>query len=226
MPPKKAAAAEPQQIVVPEIRIEKMRLRIVGLAPLVIHQFSEKAKQMIRDKQAKKAKTGGRDIREPEREYNEARYRLADGRDGYPAGGIRNAIIEACSFVQDVTKVHTRGAIFVNRKDVLVPIEREPGVAYGVDVHPTMREDMVRVGGKGPGTGAADIRYRPEYDPWSIPILVEFDGSIMSPSQVINLIKRAGFSIGIGEGRPQKGRQWGMFDVVADDADDLKQAAE
>jgi hypothetical protein len=133
-------------------------------------------------------------------------------------------MVDACSFVDGVTKVTARGAFHVNLGEELVPIEGGKAKKRAVkqspfgDCEPTQREDMVRVGGKGPGTGTADLRYRPEYTGWSIPIRVDYNSSVISMEQIVNLLNLAGFSIGIGEWRPQKDGQWGMFEVVADEA--------
>ena len=193
-----------KSIHIPAIRRSVVKLRLVGMSPLVTHNWSEKAKSEMRAKQQGKARRK-KDPKDPDAEFDAARYRLEDGRDGFPAVGIRKAIIGAARYVDGLTLVETRGSVFVNLGQELVPIEAPA---------PAMREDMVRVGGRGPGTGTADLRYRPEYWPWQIPIEVMFMG--LTPEQVVNLVKLAGVHVGIGEWRPEKDGQWGMFDVRTD----------
>lgn len=71
---------------------------------------------------------------------------------------------------------------------------------------------MVRV-----GMGTADIRYRPEFVDWRIPVTLKINASVISPEQVANLLNIAGFGVGIGEWRPEKNGQYGRFHVATSD---------
>jgi hypothetical protein len=84
-------------------------------------------------------------------------------------------------------------------------------VAEIVGTTPTMREDMVRLSGP---SRAADIRYRPEFEQWEIPITMRYhsDGKY-SIDQLLNLINYGGMYCGIGEWRPEKDGQNGMFEL-------------
>lgn len=239
-----------QIIEIPEIEVDTVALRLVGISPLVTHCWSYKALAIIRNKQQQQA-ASPRGAKNPEHDYEFARYRFfransvtkreqaepkkaEDGRDGFPAHRIKEAMVQACSFLpRQVTKTLMRGAVFVNVGTYLVPLQyaknpndpRAAWLSYGVNVQPTMREDVERVGGKGKGTGAPDLRYRPQYDNWSIPIVLSFNRRLLSPAQLVNLLKVAGFHVGLGEHRPEKGGDWGMFTVVAD-TQAMQEAAE
>lgn len=80
-----------------------------------------------------------------------------------------------------------------------------------------MREDMVRV-----GMGTADLRYRPEYTDWSVDLTIEYNSNVLQAEQVLNLIRLAGFSVGICEWRPEKNGDFGRFDI---DMKSTKEAA-
>ena len=71
---------------------------------------------------------------------------------------------------------------------------------------PVIREDIVRV-----GQNQTDLRYRPEFDQWRVNIIVQIDSDLLNEQDVINLVNRAGFSIGVGEWRPEKGGEYGRF---------------
>ena len=206
----------PKTVVIPAIEKSILPLRLIGDSPLVTHAWSEKAKKEMRDKQMKKARAA-RAAKDPEAEFNGARYRMADGADGFPAAGVKLAIAVAGRYAEGVTMVSTKQAIHVNLGQHLVPIQTVDGRTYGVDLEPELREDLVRVGGKGPGTGTADLRYRPEYAEWSIPVKVMFNSRVFTAEQIFNLAQLAGFHIGLGENRAEKGGSWGMFHVVADE---------
>ena len=71
-----------------------------------------------------------------------------------------------------------------------------------------MREDTVRV-----GAGSTDLRYRPEFRNWSMILNFEFDAQALTQPTILNLVQRAGFGVGLGEWRPEKGGEYGRFEV-------------
>jgi len=81
-----------------------------------------------------------------------------------------------------------------------------------------MREDMVKV-----GMGMADIRYRGQYWPWHTTVRVRFNANVMSAEQILNLLNTAGFGVGIGEWRPERDGQFGLFHVAT--SDEVKSAS-
>lgn len=204
---KKAAekpTGEGRTLALPEIDFRVALVRVKGISPLITHAWSEKAKTMMRDKQTKMARMA-RSAKDPEAEYNAARYIDKDGDDCVPSAGFRNAMISAGRFADGVPMTIIRGAVFVVGETVKIRAEK-----------PRMREDMVRVGGKGPGTGVADLRYRPEYDPWECDLRIQYNAHVLTIGQVLNLVRLAGLSIGLCEWRPEKGGQFGRFDIVGE----------
>lgn len=184
-------------IVLPKPAIQTIKLRLVGDAPLIVHRWSEKARRMMLDKQMGKA-SAGKQHKVPEEDYRESLYTLPDGRYGFPAIGFKCAAIEACTSLGKsvITKVAARQAFHVVGE--MVPIEGEP----------RMREDMVRV-----GMGTADIRFRGEFPEWACDLYVRHNARVLSAEQVVNLFNVAGFAVGIGEWRPEKNGQYGLFHV-------------
>ena len=81
-----------------------------------------------------------------------------------------------------------------------------PGELVAIEGEPSMREDMVRV-----GMGTADLRYRPEFKSWSISLPIEYNADAITLEQIVNLVNLAGFGVGIGEWRPERDGQYGMF---------------
>lgn len=181
-------------------------ISIVGLTPLILNRWSEKAKLQMSGKQQGKAQTK-KPPKDPEADYQAARYLLPDGRDGMPSGAFKAAIVNACSHFDGVTKVLTKQAVRVEGvgPDLLVPIVGEI----------SMREDMVRN-----ATGVADIRYRPQFWPWSTTLVITYVASALSESALISLLDAAGFG-GVGEWRPSAPKSasgsFGMFKVARND---------
>lgn len=210
---KEVTSKKEEVIVLPEMKKDRVAVRLVGIGPLVMHAFGEKAKKEMRDKQQGKAKSK-KEPKIPEVEYNEARYRLDDGRDAVPTISIKKSLVSACRMVEGVPMTLVKQVIHVNPGTSYLPIGFSDGKFYGDGVEPEMREDTVRVGGKGPGTGTADLRYRPEYTPWFVDAEIEFQTNHLTAESVVNLLVNAGFGCGIGENRPERtGGDWGMFNV-------------
>jgi len=63
------------------------------------------------------------------------------------------------------------------------------------------------------GNGAADIRYRPEFDPWSVDLEIKYNAAVLSAEQIVNLVNLAGFSVGVGDWRPEKSGTHGTFHI-------------
>lgn len=182
-------------IALPPLKIEAVRLVLVGDSALIVHAWSEKAKRQMLDKQMKKAKQA-KEAKDPEADYEACFYRTSTGAYGFPAIGVKAAMVGACRFV-DMKMTEARGAFHIDAEMLEVIGEPRP------------REDMVRV-----GMGTADIRYRPEFPAWKMPVTVKYNASVISAEQIANLLNVAGFSIGIGEWRPEKNGSYGRFHVA------------
>ena len=214
MPAKKIKAKtddQPQKLEVPEMKKAVMKITISGNS-IITHAWSEKAKKQIQATQAEKDKdlTSGRGKkkkrppRDPQAEYEAARYLNDKGKDCIPAVGIKNAIVTAGMRFLGQKQPTLRGVINVRGSGAgnhdLVPLKFKKRV---------MRTDSVNIG----WPKVADLRYRPEYKDWSVDLDVEFDEEFITPESLLNLIRRAGFSVGIFEWRAEKGGQFGSFDV-------------
>jgi len=73
---------------------------------------------------------------------------------------------------------------------------------------PWVREDIVRI-----GANQTDIRYRPQFDEWRVKITAEIDSELLTMQDIANLVNRAGFSVGVGEWRPEKSGEYGRFEI-------------
>jgi len=194
---KAAKKGKAEAIEIPQPKFGMLKVVVVGDSPLVCHRWSEKQKKVLADKQQKKA-TGPRQAKDPEAEYKDSLYTLP-GKKGYyfPTVAFKKAMVDACSFVSDLTKVAARGAFHV------------VGEYVQLEGKPVMREDIVVV-----ANGNPDLRYRGEFKQWSAELCIRFFESFISAEQILNLLNTAGFAIGVGESRPQKNGSWGMFHVA------------
>lgn len=200
-PAKRNGKHEPEAVPVKllPIRIGIMTVRLVGDAPLIVHNFDRKAQQEILDKQMGKAKQK-KEAKKPAELFEASKYKTADGKDGFPAANFKKAAVAAASFMDDMKKTLLRGAFYVEGD--IVPLEAKKCV---------MRQDMVRIGGM---NKTADVRFRAEYPEWAVSLRVRYNQQLLTPEVLINLFNIAGFSVGVGERRPQKeGLQFGTWHV-------------
>jgi hypothetical protein len=98
-------------------------------------------------------------------------------------------------------KMGLRGTFFIDAdEDGLIEIKGDA---------PIMREDMVKV-----GMGTADIRYRGEIRNWYADITISYNElGKFNLQDIINVLNAGGFVCGLGEWRPERDGQYGMFHV-------------
>ena len=215
------AAAKVELIEIRPIEIQKTTIRIVGDTPLIMHAWSEKAKREMLDKQMKKTKSAAREAKNPVEDFIRSMYWLtpmptdmteegfekaiADGaRFGFPVTAFKQAAISAAyrmGWTKD--KMSMRGAFFIDGdENQMIEIHSDP---------PVMREDMVRV-----GMGTADIRFRGEFRNWYADLTISYNKNGQHTlEQIINIINAGGYVCGVGEWRPERDGQYGMFRVQA-----------
>lgn len=189
------------EVTLKPVQTKQINIRIKSLSPMIQHKWSEKAKEMMRQKHAGK-KTKNREVREPEQECIDATYYTDDGEFGIPVDAIKASIIEAAHNDLGVPKTLVKKSLFVECDD------KHRVVAIQIDDPPNLREDVVRLSGS-----STDLRYRPEFKQWAAEIQITFDSGNLSVEDIINLINRAGFGVGIGEWRPERGGEFGRFAV-------------
>ena len=185
-----------QVIELKRINLQRATVELTGDSPLIVHAWSAKAKKEMLDKQMKRAK-GPKVAKDPERDYEDAFYRMDNGNPGFPTIAFKAAAVSAGGRFADGMKMTQLRGMF-----------RIEGELVEIIGTPTMREDMVRV-----GMGTADIRYRPEFKEWSVKLPVQYNADAISLEQLVNLLNMAGFGVGVGEWRPEKDGQYGMFHV-------------
>lgn len=208
-------------IEIKPVEIKKTTIRIVGDTPLIMHAWSEKAKREMLEKQMKKTKARAREAKNPVEDFIRSMYWLTpmptdmseDGfevaiasgaRFGFPVTAFKQAAISAAyrmGWAKD--KMSLRGAFFIDGdENQMIEIHSEA---------PIMREDMVKV-----GMGIADIRFRGEFRNWYADMTISYNANGQHTlEQIINIINAGGYVCGVGEWRPERDGQYGMFHVAS-----------
>ena len=218
-------AKKTEVVSIKPLEIKKVHMRIEGDTPIIIHAWSEKAKRQIfgdpditgKKKQPrnpardfidslywlteKPTITDDMDSEECEKAYIEAVKKGA--KFGFPVSGLKQAGISAAyrlGWSKD--KMSLRGAFYIETEyDDMLCIEGEP---------PVIREDYVRV-----GMGSADLRYRGEIKNWHADFTVSYNmNGQYSLEDIVNVINAGGYVCGLGDWRPERDGQYGMFHVA------------
>lgn len=217
------AGKKDELIQITPISIKTVAIRIVGDTPLIVHAWSEKAKKMMLDAQMGKTKTKAKEKKDPFDDFIQSMYWLEGKPEkstpedfekavkngakwGFPVGAIKQAANSAAYRMKWVkNQMELRGSYF---------LKTEYGdMAEIKGCVPQIREDMVRV-----GMGTADIRYRGEFRDWYIDCIIEYnENGSMRLEQILNCINAGGYTVGIGEWRPEKDGSFGMFHIEVSD---------
>lgn len=208
MPPARSAAkpADAGAIQLQRLGRSMIRVPVQGITPLITNKFSAKAQQIMLDRQM--GKPVQREPKDPEENFRNAQHLLPGDLAAFPSVGFKAAIVDAARFFKGskLPMTDLRRMIFVNgqpgtdkaNRTLLVPVWGEwtgdektlvPAVAQ-------MRQDYARN-----ESGVADIRFRPEYWPWSAVLEVVWVRNSLTMESVIALVDAAGLA-GIGEWRP------------------------
>lgn len=206
------------------VKFVEVPIRIVGDTPLIVHNWSEKAKRKMLEDQmqvTKKADKKAREPKDPFDDFIQSMYWLTEKPEstpeafeeavrngakwGFPVTAIKKAANTAAYENEWVlTRTGLKGTYFLKTE------YKELAEIKGCV--PTMREDPVNIG-KGKSR-TSDLRYRAEYKDWYMDLILSFNkyGKI-SFDQIMNCISAGGACYGIGEWRPQKDGINGMFHV-------------
>jgi len=192
---------EAAQVKIKPIKKRKFQITIKGVSPLVMHAWSEKAKAMVRMTPQERKKLPKVE-RTPEQTAHECAYRMDDGSFGLPIDAFKKAITEAAHVDDGVPKKLIRQALFI------VAPDKSNNVPLSYVDEPVVTEDKVTV-----GRGQTDLRYRLYFHDWQATYTCEIDTSKLNIQDVVTLVDRAGFGVGIGDWRPQRDGDKGRFEL-------------
>lgn len=235
------ATKKTEIIEIKPVEMEYAPLTIVGDTPLIVHKWSFKAlMEMLKTEKIKKkvprnpvAETAAAlywmdEDRDPfpalpftmmsngdklyenlikkYTEYTEEDFKrdATGARFGFPVTAIKKAAISS-AFRNEMSKdkVSLQGAFFINGEGDQQLIEIK------CDTIPSIRQDNVKV-----GMGSADIRYRPQFENWSIDLVVTYNkNGKLKLKDIFNIINLGGQTNGIGEWRIERGGQFGTFHI-------------
>jgi hypothetical protein len=211
-----APATTEDNLKLPDFKTQAFRIWLIGDTPLITHAWSEKAKRSMLDKQ-KKEITEGRDIRDPERDFEDSLYQVGDGLYGFPATAVKKAMLQVAHKDRGVARETMKGALFL-RAPMMQTRPALAGARCDMPLFriwgskPEMREDMVRVGVGLSKT--ATLAYRGQFTRWAIRVTGFVNVSICPFPWVPFTMKHSGLSVGIGDWRNEKSGVFGAYHVA------------
>ena len=199
--------ATTKAIVVENIKPNRFQLKIKGDSILETHRFGESALQALRDSAMGKARRGKKPVRNPDAEYKEALYVFGKGTVGFPAIMLKKAMVNACRLT-DIPMTTAKQLFFTWGAD-----NDHPDYCAVNHVEPEICEAIVPAGnGKG-----ATLSYRAMFPVgWEAELVIDHLEGTVNEETLVNLLNLAGYAVGIGCQRPERGGQHGRFHVVTD----------
>ena len=222
-------ATKNQIITIKPIEEKEATIRVIGDTPLIVHKWDEKMKRALpagvqafgdASITAKKEHPGMYEsfinsmywISGKPREYAEEAYAeaLQSGAEfGFRVESFKQAAIDAAYSKKWIpNKKGVKGLFFIVPDFVdsegyqLVKIQGD---------YPVMREDVVILSGM---SRTPDLRWRGQFTNWFADLRIRYDADgIYSLDDIVNMMNAGGHYNGVGEYRPEKDGQYGMYHV-------------
>jgi len=188
------------QIIVPKLKLNIIKVKIVGTTPLLMDKFPDKVRKEILQKQSGLTK-GKKQLRDIDSEFLNAIHFIEDDKIGFPAQAFKSAMIESTSFVgsRDFSKKLLKGIQIINSEgNDLIPISYEGKISklthYPKD---------------------SNTKISPMFNKWGCELIIQYDSNNISPQDLISLLNYSGFYYGIGIWSPRAkcGGKYGMYEV-------------
>lgn len=198
----KAAKKTSQKVVVHDVpRPEIVNIKIKGVTPFLSHKKAHDLSELWENKLMGKGKK--KTVIDPEAMWEASIYRHPTSNKPCVLGrALKSSIVEAAQkYWEKGTWSRVNGSVFVTEEFIPLAYKKM-----------SKRRDFLPLRGSG-----ATNSYRVEFFDWAVTIPIRYDAGYINLDQIVNLISRAGFSIGVGDDRPGKGKggTHGMWEVDA-----------
>lgn len=188
-----------------EVKQGDLVVRVIGNSPLVLNRLSEKAKHELLNPHKKTAVERQISFKHiPVDEFRASAHKLANGPSllAIPSTAFKGALATAALDLPG-TKAQIARLSYVNDEYVHL---------YGI---PKLYMAAVR---NGDMNHTPDIRTRCIIPEWAAEFVVTFAQPMLTASAILRLIAASGVYIGVGDGRPEKGKlSFGRFRLGAYD---------
>jgi hypothetical protein len=199
------------EISIVSLKRASVKLRIIGVTPLIQNRMAAKAQQQLLVGGGKKTAAEKAHVKHhPLQEFRDACELSTDGPTALllKTTAIKGAMTTAALETAGVTKTSAQRLLYLPGD--FVPL-------YGT---PQLRMSTVRMADM---KHTPDIRSRPCFPHWGAEVDISFITPPLFMSSVVNLLFNAGLIIGVGDGRQEKGRMnCGLFRVIGEGETDAE----
>ena len=195
--PRATSVIPTTRVTITPPKLGRAKVRIVGTAPYIQNRFSSdnRDKMLAAQKEGSGAKRT-RKAKAPkdfEKIFKASMHISQKGWIGIPATALRNAMIDACRLTEmDMVRAKMCIKIIPQGLDT----ENLEGLVE-IKGTPRMHIERVKV-----GIASTDLASRAMFEKWESTFEIEWDDDVFKAQDIVNLLARAGWQVGIGAGRP------------------------
>lgn len=210
MAKKQATTTGKGSVCIRALNIERVKVTLEGVTPLLVNALSDEAKGGITGSGAgKKGNARTKPVLTLEQKFANAIHVFDKKSHGFPAASIKKALISAVRILNETGNQVVTQLAFKSMVSV-----------YPCDGHPWLMklqyESVKRADAWAMLKGKTPIPVaRPCYTGWSCNCVLEYDSDLIEREAVLNLLARAGAQVGIGAWRPESNGNNGMFNIGA-----------
>lgn len=193
------------EIQVTPINIQSLKLTLKAMegSTLLMNKYSDKDKELMTKKQTGQT-TEKKKIRNLDQEVEDKKHYTNDGKIGFPASAFKSSFVEASVYMEGMNK---KLASSIQIMGGIIPLKyKKEQVNKAVTIDSGMNK-------------APRETWRPEFVDWSVELDIQYNASQITAQQIVELIKLAGFHIGVGAWRPytkkSNGGNHGMYTVTS-----------
>jgi hypothetical protein len=196
-------------------------VRIVGVAPLILNRFTEKAAMAATS--GVRGSSLAEDRGTPQEQADERLYRGLDGAPVIPQPNLLRCIVDGGRF----HKIGKKQVTTQSESMLFGCLDIEEAVIKIIHTQP-WRVDTVPV--VIPATKGRILVHRPCFDDWALEFELSLDTTILGPGLLRRIVDDAGKRVGLGAFRPARKGPFGRFRVdqwrEVDEAQEMLVAAE
>lgn len=213
----KRVAAERVELQDIDTRIMKVRVRGKAGSEFISHAWDQKVKDGIRAKHMHEEPVA-KGAKDPQADFRASLYWMDEhGRSIKPMSKIPRGQrfgIPSLAF-KKAMEVSVERNCGISRKAVSQNVHVLHRLTPIVRGKPQIREDMTRLAGGGVGgKGVPDVRFRAEFPEWEAELTIEYNAAMISPVQILKVLQKAGYGVGVGDWRVERGGSSGRFEIV------------
>ena len=189
---------EKKKIEIRELTKESIKLKIVGVTPLLMEKMDMSVVEFYDGKKGKKNVV--KDTRTEEEKVESKAYKDSDENYVLPSHMILKCLEETAPYIEGLDKKRVKGSIRFKK-----PEFRLDYGSYCIN----------RTSGKTSGmTKAPRLILRPQFNDWSCEVDIIYNSGLISAELLFNMFNIAGFNLGLGGWNPFHGGTYGQFEVT------------